>query len=224
MLYGTLQPWRVHFFFKIRSAVESTDIDYNLQLTKHKRPKAVIPIASDEGGSRIYLGIGPENYNQVFFGPMPGAGGIVRLTPIASRFEEFLSSLEDFDALTNRLSDAPRPVSDTEGASFSTFDQLAAEAAELGEQTLIMPIDEIRLSAAFAALPEQERVVGRLISELFNHHNMHVRRIGVNAARRSQAFRTAGLKEALTARLSDPEAWVQYDAAWAIAEARVRQP
>jgi hypothetical protein len=108
--------------------------------------------------------------------------------------------------------------------SFSTFDKLASEAAELGERTIIMPIDEIRLSAALAALPDQDKVVTRLISELFNHHNMHVRRIGVNAARRSKAFHTWGLKEALTARLSDPEAWVQYDAAWAIAEAGFDSP
>jgi len=101
----------------------------------------------------------------------------------------------------------------------STFDQLAAEAAKLGDRTIIMPIEEIRLAAAFAALPDQDRVVSRLISELFTHRNMHVRRIAVNAARRSKAFHTSGLKGALTARLSDAEEWVQYDAAWAIAEA-----
>ena len=103
MLHGRLEPWRVHFFYAIRDPEISNDIDWNLKVTKHTRPKEVIPIASDEGGSGIYLGIGPENYNQVFFGPMPRPGGIVQLTPIASCFEEFLSNLEDFEALTAKL-------------------------------------------------------------------------------------------------------------------------
>ena len=103
MLLGRSLPWRVHFFYAIRDSEESTDIDYNLELTRHTRPRGVIPIASDEGGRKIYLGIGPENYNQVFFGGFPEPGGIVQLTPIAARFEEFLSGLEDSEALSAAL-------------------------------------------------------------------------------------------------------------------------
>src|SRR5262245_55827433 len=106
----------------------------------------------------------------------------------------------------------------------SKFDQLFASAVELGNRAMIMPIEELHLSIAFASLPNRVKVVTRLISELFDHQNMHVRRIAVNAARRSKAFDTPGLKEALTRRLSDPEPWVQYDAAWAIDEAGFDSP
>ncbi len=96
------------------------------------------------------------------------------------------------------------------------FRDLARRAVKLGEQRFIMPIDEIRLASEFAALPDQHEVVPRLVRELFGHSNMHVRRIAVNAVRRSQEFDVPGLADALTRMLSDPEPWVRYDAAWAI--------
>ena len=104
------------------------------------------------------------------------------------------------------------------------FDRLSRNAKELGRQTIIMPIDEIRLAHEFSILPDQPRIVGRLIAELFDHENMHVRRIAVNASRRSGAFDTEGLQVALTRRLSDPEPWVRYDAAWAVGEAGYDSP
>jgi len=82
-----------------------------------------------------------------------------------------------------------------------------------------MPIDEIRLSVEFTELPNQPKVINRLISELFDYDNMHVRRIAVNACRRSEHFDEPGLREALLQRLSDGEGWVRYDAAWAIGDA-----
>lgn len=104
------------------------------------------------------------------------------------------------------------------------FNRLAAKSVKLGNSFPIMPIDEIRLSVAFAKLPDQEEVVSRLIRELFSHENMHVRRIAINACRRSGAFGVSGLKEALAEKLSDPEAWVRYDAAWAIEDAQFDSP
>ena len=101
----------------------------------------------------------------------------------------------------------------------SEFDRLAQAAIELGNQPVVMPIDEIQLAHAFTTLPDSELVVGRLLRELFDHENMHVRRIAVNAARRCKAFETEGLQEALARKLEDSEPWVQYDAAWAIQDA-----
>jgi hypothetical protein len=104
------------------------------------------------------------------------------------------------------------------------FDVLVSKSVELGNSFPIMPIEEIRLAVAFAELPNQEVVVSRLLHEIFHHENMHVRRIAVNACRRSNHFQVSGLKEALTTKLSDPEAWVCYDAAWAIFDAQFDSP
>ena len=106
----------------------------------------------------------------------------------------------------------------------NNFDVLATRSIELGNSLPIMPIDEIRLSVEFSELPEQREVVGRLVRELFNHENMHVRRIAVNACRRSRHFDVPDLESALTERLADSEHWVCYDAAWAIKDAEYDNP
>ncbi|HEU4670850.1 MAG TPA: hypothetical protein VFR91_09075 [Dyella sp.] len=106
----------------------------------------------------------------------------------------------------------------------SDFNDLLSSCIDLGNSFPIMPIDEIRLAVAFTELPNQKEVVARLIRELFYHHNMHVRRIAVNACRRSQNFDVPGLQDALTEKLVDPEAWVRYDAARAIHDAKYDSP
>ena len=73
------------------------------------------------------------------------------------------------------------------------FESLAQASIELGNRSMIMPIEEIQLAVAFAELPDRLQVVDRLMRELFNNENMHVRRIAVNACRRSQAFEVVGL-------------------------------
>src|ERR1043166_422181 len=100
------------------------------------------------------------------------------------------------------------------------FRRLVDKSVRLGNRPTIMPIEELRLAVAFAELPCREEVVTNLIGELFDHQNMHVRRIAVIACRKSGAFGVPGLKEALTRKLADPEGWVRYDAAWAILEAK----
>ena len=110
----------------------------------------------------------------------------------------------------------------------SAFEKIKNRCVELGESFPIVPIDEIRLAVAFAELPSKESVVERLIAELFDHPNLHVRRIAVNACRRSEAFEVPTLQDALTRKLEDHSAWVRYDAAWAIHSAaydfpRIRQ-
>jgi hypothetical protein len=106
----------------------------------------------------------------------------------------------------------------------SDFNALLSSCVDLGNSFPIMPIDEIRLAVAFTELPNQQEVVARLIQEPFHHHNMHVRRIAVNACRRSKHFDVPGLQDALTERLMDSEAWVRYDAAWAIHDAKYDSP
>ena len=104
------------------------------------------------------------------------------------------------------------------------FEKITKKCIELGDSFPIMPIDEIRLAVAFAELPNKEQVVARLIAELFDHPNMHVRRIAVNACRRAEAFSAPALQEALTRKLEDSAAWVRYDAAWAIHSAAYDSP
>ncbi|MBB6187695.1 hypothetical protein [Rhodanobacter sp. MP7CTX1] len=104
------------------------------------------------------------------------------------------------------------------------FETLAHASIALGQRPVIMPIEEMQIASAFAELPDRVEVVTRLVHELFNNENMHVRRIAVNACRRAKTFEVAGLEHALTERLTDPEPWVRYDAIWAIQDAGYDSP
>jgi hypothetical protein len=99
------------------------------------------------------------------------------------------------------------------------IDQLFAEVYALADQHGIMPIDMARLSGAFAKLPQREKVVARLLAELVTHDNSSLRRIGIHACRKIGRFQTTGLRDALLCKLSDPNPWVRYDAAWAVKDA-----
>lgn len=87
------------------------------------------------------------------------------------------------------------------------------------DSPIVMPVEEIRLAVQLSELPDQPKIVARLMSEYFDHPNMHVRRIAINACRRSECFTVAGLDAALVRKLKDEEGWVRYDAAWAIGDA-----
>jgi hypothetical protein len=106
----------------------------------------------------------------------------------------------------------------------ATYESLVSATIELGKRHIVMPIEEMQLASALASLPNSDNVVARMISELFSHPNMHVRRIAISASRRSKAFGVIGLRDALTFALNDPEAWVRYDATWAIQEAGFDSP
>ncbi len=99
------------------------------------------------------------------------------------------------------------------------IDRLIAQTYALAEQFPIMPVEEIRLSVAFAKLPKPKQVVLRLLTELFDHDNMHVRRVAINACRRIRLFEIPGLREAIIRKLRDPNHWVQYDAVWTVQDA-----
>src|SRR5437763_983493 len=101
----------------------------------------------------------------------------------------------------------------------SKADRIFAEIYAMADKGTIMPIDTARLSGALAACPHPERVVPRLLAELVNHDSPLIRRIGVHACRKIGRFQFPGLREALLLKLSDPNAWVRYDAAWAVHDA-----
>jgi hypothetical protein len=68
-------------------------------------------------------------------------------------------------------------------------------------------------------LPNPRKVVQRVLAELVDHDNPSLRRIGIHACRRIGVFQAPGLRAALLSKLSDSDAWVRYDAAWAVKDA-----
>lgn len=99
------------------------------------------------------------------------------------------------------------------------IDGLIAQTFSLAEQSVVMPIEEVRLSVFFAQLPNPEQVVPRLIAEVIDHENMHIRRVGIHACRRIGLFQAPGLRDAIIRRLADENAWVRYDAVWTVQDA-----
>jgi hypothetical protein len=101
----------------------------------------------------------------------------------------------------------------------SRIDLLFIQVYALADRTGIMPIDMARQSGAFAVLPQKEKVVARLLAELVDNDNASLRRIGIHACRKIGHFQVRGLRDALLAKLADPNPWVRYDAAWAVKDA-----
>ncbi len=104
------------------------------------------------------------------------------------------------------------------------FEKLLKKAEAYSAQQFKMPIDLFDLSWEFAELPHQELVVPKLISNMFKHKSVDVRRIALHACLRSQAYDVAGLKEAVAESLKDPHPWVRYDAAWVVKESKYSSP
>jgi hypothetical protein len=86
---------RIHFFFGLNDPMESCCLRWNLELTKETRPAGTLPIASDEGGNRLYLRWNRPDAGSVHFGPTPSDGRNVRLVRICGSFTEFLDRLEE---------------------------------------------------------------------------------------------------------------------------------
>jgi HEAT repeat protein len=108
---------------------------------------------------------------------------------------------------------------------FSRFSRLIRKSERLGvDSPIVMPVEEIRLAYLLSELPNKPKVVQRLMENYFDHSNPHVRRIAINACRRSECFEVAGLTDALIRKLQDEWDWVRYDAAWAIGDAGYDSP
>lgn len=104
------------------------------------------------------------------------------------------------------------------------FEILLRKAEAFGAQQFKMPIDLFDLSWEFAELPNQELVVPMLITHMFKHQSMDVRRIALHACLRSKAYYVPGLKEAVATSLKDPHPWVRYDAAWVVQDSKYSSP
>ncbi|MBX3628126.1 MAG: hypothetical protein KF892_24160 [Rhizobacter sp.] len=104
------------------------------------------------------------------------------------------------------------------------FNRLFSKSVALGNQQIVMPIDLFDLAQKFSDLPGQEEVVAKLISTMFSHESMQVRRIALHACLRSKRYAVTGLQEAIAARLGDSSFWVRYDAAWLVEDSKITSP
>src|SRR5688572_14036933 len=101
----------------------------------------------------------------------------------------------------------------------SRLDSLFLKVKAVADHYPVAPILMARFAAEFGELPRPGAAIPRLLRELVNHPNPSMRRIGIHACRRIARFDAPGLREALLGRLTDPDPWVRYDAAWAIGDA-----
>ncbi len=80
-------------------------------------------------------------------------------------------------------------------------------------------VEEISLAGQFTELIESQQDADRVITDLFDHDNAHVRRIGLSAIRRSRRYGPRLLLPALLRRMADTEGWLRHDAVWILQEA-----
>ncbi|MDF3836519.1 hypothetical protein P3W85_26720 [Cupriavidus basilensis] len=94
----------------------------------------------------------------------------------------------------------------------------------MSRQDRISAVEEIALAGQLAEQLEKPGMVERLVADLFDHENAHVRRIALNAVRRAHGYRQTDLTQALLRKLLDPDPWLRHDAAWILHEADLDSP
>ncbi|WP_255581502.1 hypothetical protein [Cupriavidus sp. AU9028] len=101
------------------------------------------------------------------------------------------------------------------------YRMLMFKMSRLAGQDKLTAVQEIGFATELAELVQKEGLAERVVQELFDDAHPQIRRIAVNAIRRTGQFEVNGLQGALLRRLSDPEPWVRHDAAWVIQEAKM---
>ena len=89
----------------------------------------------------------------------------------------------------------------------------------LASKNKLNGVEEISLAGQFAELIESQEEADQVITDLFEHENAHVRRIGLAAIRRSRRYGGRLLQAALLRRMIDVEGWIRHDAVWIVQEA-----
>jgi len=96
------------------------------------------------------------------------------------------------------------------------IESLLRTIEHLGEATgVVAAIDHIRLGAKLAE-HLNDGLASRVL-DLLRHPNMHARRVALQAIRRAAFWSNRQVADAVVERLRDPEGWVRYDAARALA-------
>lgn len=101
------------------------------------------------------------------------------------------------------------------------YRMLVYKMARLAEKGELTAVQEIGFATQLAELVDKENLAGRVIEELFEHDYPQIRRIALNAIRRTGEFDLPELKPALLRRMSDSEPWLRHDAVWIIQEAEM---
>lgn len=104
------------------------------------------------------------------------------------------------------------------------YRMLVFKLNRLTHQDRINAVEEIALAGQLAEQLEKPGMVERLVADLFDHENFHVRRIALNAVRRARGYQQADISLALLRKLRDPEPWLRHDAAWILQEAGLDSP
>ncbi|RZT42887.1 hypothetical protein [Cupriavidus agavae] len=89
----------------------------------------------------------------------------------------------------------------------------------LANKNKLNAVDEVSLAGQFTELIESQEDADRVIEDLFDHENPHVRRIGLSAIRRTRRHGGRLLPAALLKRMADAEGWIRHDAIWIVQEA-----
>lgn len=89
----------------------------------------------------------------------------------------------------------------------------------LASKNKLNGVEEISLAGQFAELIESQEEADQVITDLFEHENAHVRRIGLAAIRRTRRYGGRLLQPALLRRMIDTEGWIRHDAVWIVQEA-----
>lgn len=89
----------------------------------------------------------------------------------------------------------------------------------LASKNKLNGVEEISLAGQFAELIESQETADQVITDLFEHENPHVRRIGLSAIRRTRRYGGRLILPALMRRMIDTEGWIRHDAVWIVQEA-----
>lgn len=101
------------------------------------------------------------------------------------------------------------------------YRMLMFKMSRLAGQDKLTAVQEIGFASELAELVQKEGLAERVVQELFDDPHPQIRRIGINAIRRTAHYEVDGLQSALLRRLSDVEPWVRHDAVWVIQEAKM---
>jgi hypothetical protein len=91
---------RIHFFFGLNDAVESCNLDWNLDVFQDRIPAGLIPIATTEGADKVCLSVDGMNIGRVFYWDAHAGMDSVHL--LAEDLNTFVTSLQS-DALSPTL-------------------------------------------------------------------------------------------------------------------------
>lgn len=93
---------RVHVFFGLKDAVESCNLDWNLEVFRERIPPGLLPIATTEGADKLCLAVAGDAAGGVFYWDAHARAGTNSLYFLAGDLGAFMASLQS-DELSPRI-------------------------------------------------------------------------------------------------------------------------